>query len=428
MLLVSVLILSVINHVNGNAFNLNELKDDKKYPIDPITKDIEFMNVLDYTVDLIERAEGIENGKITKFFNKKKGRYKKEPEPESLLFIPRMVHTKEAQQKRMRPQYILTYYAPLKSIILFIAGTFSDSKKYDFTNLINVVPKEIILRHKKNEQETVNVHGGVYNAANTAKFYHLLFEDLQKLINNVHEIHFKGLTVDDLWTKAIDKIYITGQSQGGAIATLLYVLWQGNVDCPFVNYFKSQFNGYGGDKHHLKRLLDKSSVFTYGAFGIFGHEDNGSNQIDDKYHDKIINIINAKDPVPMANNGDQPKPKEPFKQNEDTWIDIAKILSGNPMTQAVMDEFDEKAYYGPVGTYIVMIQKGIFKKDVYFKEFEDDENDNNDLFEQHLIFGAETLDRLPLTQWSYCIRFHLDHRMVRYQTNVHKGVARLKGE
>ena len=44
----------------------------------------------------------------------------------------------------MRPQYIITYYAPLQSIIVYFPGTERYSKAYDWENIINVVPRNPI--------------------------------------------------------------------------------------------------------------------------------------------------------------------------------------------------------------------------------------------------------------------------------------------
>ena len=53
------------------------------------------------------------------------------------------------------------------------------------------------------------------------------------MIANIHGEEFGGKAMNDEGVHNIKHFYIMGQSQGGAIATLLYVLWHSNVECPF---------------------------------------------------------------------------------------------------------------------------------------------------------------------------------------------------
>ena len=407
----SLLIAIIAINVKGNGFNLAELKSDK-IPSDPITTNIETMNLIKYASNLFKRANGVRNGK-------KQGEiYSIPPEPQSQFFIPRLVHTTQEQINRKKPQYIITYYAPLQSIVVFFVGTFMKSKKFDWTNAINVVPEEIELRNNNNHK--IKVHGGVYTAVNTKEFYEQFLPDLQLIIDNIHKTHFSGLTADDIFKTPIKAIYFTGQSQGGSIATMLSILWQTGAACDFVDYFEDNME----EKRHIEQLMDKAQVITFGAFGIFGHGANGAEYIDNLCHDEILNLINAKDPVPMMYNGDLPAPKQGYRENDDTWIDLAE-MSTHEMAQGVMDEFDEKAYYGPVGKYVVIVEKsGWFGrgKKIYFKTL--DENTKNGLYDKHLVNGAKTLSRLMFGQLRILMNFKSEHMMPQYRIPITEGVDR----
>ena len=71
---------------------------------------------------------------------------------------------------------------------------------------------------------------------------------------------------------------------------MMMVLWQSRVKCSFVDYF---LEPRSGDPHgHIAKIMDKSQVITFGAFGIFGHDNHGADFIDAHFHNKILNIIN----------------------------------------------------------------------------------------------------------------------------------------
>ena len=195
--LILIIITIITPYINANGYNLKELKSNN-IPSDPITTNPSKLHLIKYTSQLFLRANGIRNGFWGKKFGANKGQmYSQKPEEKSSLFIPRLVHTPQEQIDRMRPQYIITYYPPLQSIVVFIVGTFMKSLKFDWTNAINVVPQEIKLTQQYNHP--IEVHQGVYNAINTPLFYEQFLSDLQLIITNVHKQHFQQMTADQLF-------------------------------------------------------------------------------------------------------------------------------------------------------------------------------------------------------------------------------------
>ena len=414
----------IITSVNGNGYNLKELYDTR-YPLDPITTNLQELKLLEYVISLEQRGYGDRGGSLRKLLG---GSLKTPPEKPSTFFIPRLTHTKQANVDRMRPQYIITYYAPLKSIIVYFIGTIRFSKAYDWANIINVVPKEIKLRRRGHRfRAKIEVHGGVYNAVNTELFYkgsrkhriHSFVYDLQKMINNVHKYHMGPISADNAFKTPIERIYFTVHSQGGAIATLLTVLWQSRVDCEFFRYF------WGRASPELKRIMDNAKVITFGAPGIFGHDRNGRNVIDYIYHHKIWNVINAQDPIPMSFNGKQPKPTSILQENDDSPIDVVQFVM-HKQAQAFIDEFDDKAYYGPVGKYMVIMEQTKWwfwgTKDVFFKEF--NARIGGWLWDKHLVNGAHTLENSDLNVIEKLLRTLFDHSTEEYRKPILYGVKK----
>ena len=234
------------------------------------------------------------------------------------------------------------------------------------------------------------------------------------MINNVHRYHFVSLHADKEFKTPIKRIYFSGHSQGGGIETLLTVLWQSRVKCDFFIYFWSKAS------KHLKQLMDNAKVVTFGAVGIFGHGNNGQNMIDYLYHDKILNTINAQDPVPMLFMGIQPKPTSELQENGESLIDWVQ-LALHDMAQALMDEFDEKAYYGPAGKYMVILEKKRlwWVKDVLFKKF--DKNVDAMLWHKHLVHGAHTLRSTNMNAIKSLFKTLFEHHPEEYRKPIVKG-------
>ena len=202
--------------VTSNGYNLRELLDDDA-PSDPIIHDKNMLNLINYLSNLECRAYG----RYTKSsILNQLGLFQSKPEKESTFFIPRVSYTKKDTQERRRPQYIITFYPPLHSIIIYLMGMDINSKEFDLTNTNNVVPKEIILTKHENKQ--IYVHGGIYNAVNTKLFYQgsrskdikSFLLDLETMIENVHKYHYELFTSDNLWQSPIKSLYFTGHSQG----------------------------------------------------------------------------------------------------------------------------------------------------------------------------------------------------------------------
>ena len=126
--------------------------------------------------------------------------------------IKRVTGDKKSKLRRKRPQWLTSYYAKDKTLLIWIIGT---QNQWDWTNLMNVCHKPINLKRPTNH--TIKVHHGVYNAINNVLFYAPLFADLH--------IHFTDPN------QPINKIIFSGHSQGGAIATLMFLLWKGRVQC-----------------------------------------------------------------------------------------------------------------------------------------------------------------------------------------------------
>eukprot|EP01084_Bolivina_argentea_P144660 253742_1 len=398
----------------GNGFDLKELASDNAPPA-AFTKNINKMDLIEWIITIPRKVLGVKRNFITRSFM---GEYKIKPKSRSAFWLPRYTIGKENQKKRMRPQYVIAYNTQSNALIAWIEGTEQDSILFDWKNINNVVPKEIMLT---NQNKKVDVHSGIYNAINTKLFYtgndnnpnnfNGFINDLQSVINNVKQAK-----------KPIKKLYIAGHSQGGAIATLITILWQSKVDCKFVNYIKQHAS------KKIQNLLDNAEVITYGAPGIFGHRNNGALQIDAAYHNKILNIINAKDAAPMMLSGNKKKPREPFKENDETLFDIAQLVM-HRHAQAMLDEHDNKAYYGPVGRYVVIIEKkkwfGLKRDKVMLKRL--NKKTIHDLYGKHLVNGADTVMQRIKTQIGKLLSMQFYHRTENgYRSTIHAAVKRYK--
>merc|ERR1719203_164049 len=103
------------------------------------------------------------------------------------------VHISRAKT-RNRPNWVSSYHKNDKLLNIWVMGT---RNKWDWTNLLNVCHKEIILQYPT--RRNIFVHKGVYDAINSISFYAPLFADIYT--------HFH-----DAADQPIDRLIFSGHS------------------------------------------------------------------------------------------------------------------------------------------------------------------------------------------------------------------------
>eukprot|EP01083_Nonionella_stella_P196607 723276_1 len=219
--------------------------------------------------------------------------------------------------------------------------------------------KPIQIQLNKPTIKEIEVYSGVYDALNTALFYEGLLSDIQSLMDSLLKQGHKA-----------NQLIWTGHDMGGSMATLLSLLWIGDAQCDFVQYFKTHASP------DIQRLMDGMKVYTFGAFSVVGHEHNEYIQsILPGKDDIITHVIDAQDPVPMVSNGQ--------KSNVD---DACAVKKGILLKPNEMDHFVEKAYYGPIGRYLVTVHHPLEGDRIAWLN----QKTKKKLFQAHLVHGAET--------------------------------------
>mmetsp|Transcript_16130 Transcript_16130/g.14479 ORF Transcript_16130/g.14479 Transcript_16130/m.14479 type:complete len:376 (+) Transcript_16130:89-1216(+) len=295
--------------------------------------------------------------------------------------IKRVSKTDKCHQNRKRPQFITSYYAPDKTLLIWILGT---QNTWDWTNLLNVCHKKIKLNHPS--KHSIKVHNGVYNAINNLMFYAPLFADIH--------IHFSDPN------QPIEKVVFGGHSQGGAIAQLMFMLLRGQVECEFVEYFKEEMELTGIE-------LNIDCVYTVGSVHVVSHNNYG--YVDNIFGSSIINIINPIDPIPMMFAGNKYEPKTPLKPSKK--LSFSRVCL-NKYGNAMMKNFPKIASFGPIGKFIVFVDnelRVLHRKD-----------DKHNLFNDHLVHGAHnyTLTQKKWTDLPTLIKLQKHHIMTTYIDNL----------
>mmetsp|Transcript_21354 Transcript_21354/g.34185 ORF Transcript_21354/g.34185 Transcript_21354/m.34185 type:complete len:379 (+) Transcript_21354:867-2003(+) len=304
-------------------------------------------------------------------------------EPEStdcIKLIKRISTSQEAQSARKRAQWVTSYNEQHKALLVWIMGT---QNEYDWKNLLNVCHQQVQLQ--KPSPHRINVHDGVYNAVNNVLFYAPLFADIH--------IHFSDPS------QQIERIILGGHSQGGAIAQLMYMLWRGQVECEFVDYFKEQMAS-------TDFQIEFDHVYTLGPVLVVSHS--SMLYVDSIFGTEITNVINAHDPIPQMYAGNNRAPPQPLKASKK--LGTARMAI-NKYGQAMMDNFHRIASFGPIGKWIVFIDTEL--RVLCRKQ-------NEDLFHQHLVHGACTFaqSKAKFSDIPTLLKLQKHHLYVTYKANL----------
>jgi len=87
---------------------------------------------------------------------------------------------------------------------------------------------------------------------NNILFYAPLFADIH--------IHFSDPN------QPIDRVVFGGHSQGGGMAQLMFLLWHGQVECAFVDYFRDKMSDFDSAVEFTVH-----SVYTLGSICVVSH-------------------------------------------------------------------------------------------------------------------------------------------------------------
>ncbi len=368
LLVVLLCILNVL-HSSPDGYNLEALIATAE---DSTTRSSQKMELIKYIINLKSKEKAkYESDKKIPILKRK---YDKN------LWATSICHTDECQAQRMKPQWLVSYYEPLKACIVWIYGTDPDSRKFDWQNGVNVVPKTVEITDGS-KKHNIQILTGTYKAVNTPAFYEgIPAKDgfsfpRPGLIEQINAC----VTKND-----VSRITLSGHSQGGSIATVIALLWKGKVVSPFTTYIKDEIGKEKVD-NSVATMMDNAQVFTFGSFTMVGHDALGAEIANTLFGKDITNVINALDPIPMIYSGTKEKgPDKPFPKS--TWFVTWAATGWNTRAQGLVDNYAATAYCGPVGHYIVLMKdKG---KHVVFRSL--NPVANKKLFQLKLTNGANT--------------------------------------
>merc|ERR1719474_434811 len=129
------------------------------------------------------------------------------------------------------------------------------------------------------------------------------------------------------------------------MAQLMFLLWHGQVECAFVDYFRDKMSDFDSAVEFTVH-----SVYTLGSICVVSHR--SAEWVDHIFGRSIVNLIHRGNPIPRMFSGNKMSPKQPLKVTRK--VGFGRMLI-NQYGQAMMSGFYGVASFGPIGRYIVCV-------------------------------------------------------------------------